>query len=133
MTGNEKKRALLGMPFGTATARLRKTLLFVMAKRLGENICYRCSKEITTEVDFSIEHKKAWALQPDPIKAFFDLGNIAFSHIACNVGAASRPYQKYESDTERERVRAKVRRENPDLHARHLEYKRAAYARNRAR
>ncbi len=37
---------------------------------------------------FSIEHIVPWLDSDDPKGLFFDLNNIAFSHLSCNVGAA---------------------------------------------
>jgi hypothetical protein len=82
---NAKKSKQLGMPFGTASGRLRKMLLFKLAKELGYDVCYRCQLQISDIENFTIEHKKAW-LDVDP-NLFWDLDNIAFSHLACNVGA----------------------------------------------
>lgn len=107
MTSNDRKRELLGMPIGTATGRLRKALLFEFAKRLGMDGCYRCGEKIDCESDFSIEHIMAWAQQDDPLSAFFDIDNIAFSHLSCNVGAARRPNKKYEDARERHREQFK--------------------------
>lgn len=87
--GNLNKDKFLGMPHGTAQGRLRKLILFDLLKRHGENICYRCSKSIETVEDLSIEHKKAW-LGID-VKLFWDLSNIAFSHLKCNVGSGRHP------------------------------------------
>jgi len=90
---NAEKAKLLRMPYGTANSRLRKMLLFKFAGELdpfGRLRCYRCGTEVPSIDDFSIEHKEAWMSAEDPVKAFFDLDNIAFSHITCNVGAANR-------------------------------------------
>ncbi len=93
---NAEKTRLLGMPFGTANNRLRKMLLFDLVtaspgrRRVSALKCYRCDEEIGSIEDFSIEHKESWMSAEDPVRAFFDLDNIAFSHISCNVGAANR-------------------------------------------
>lgn len=100
---NEIKTAVLGMPIGTATARLRKSLLFDFARRLGLLGCYRCSKPIESEDDFTIEHKTAWLRSDDPVENFFNLDNIAFSHPFCNMAAASRPNKKYADLREQKR------------------------------
>ena len=84
---NEKKQAQLGMPIGTASAKLRKMVLFSLLKKHGENFCYQCNLEIETAEELSIEHKIPWLDSEDPIKLFFDLENISFSHLSCNVGA----------------------------------------------
>ncbi len=86
---SQKKNEQLGMPFGTANARLRKNILFSLLARYGENICYQCGEMITSVDQLSIEHKIPW-LDNDP-KLFWDLDNIAFSHLSCNVSAAIRP------------------------------------------
>lgn len=123
---NRRKAELLGMPFGTATARLRKTLLFTMAQRLGEDVCYRCGNVIESESEFSIEHKTAWASAKNPVEMFFSLDNISFSHINCNIGA--RKQVKIYSTPE-DRARAKLDREysDPVRYKAHLEAKRRNY------
>ena len=90
---NAKKSEILGMPFGTANGRLRKMLLFKLAGErdpFGRLRCYQCGTEIPSVDDLSIEHKEAWMTAENPFMAFFNLENIAFSHLACNVGAANR-------------------------------------------
>lgn len=79
---NNKKTEQLGMPFGTASARLKKMILFNFLQRLGEDICYRCNKKIEQVEDLSIEHKKSWLNVSSDL--FWDLNNIAFSHLVCN-------------------------------------------------
>lgn len=104
MADNKGKAQLLGMPFGTANGRLRKMLLFEFAGLLDRLGCYRCKEGITSIDDFSIEHKRAWGMAADPVKEFFDIANIAFSHIKCNVGAAQKPGKKYGSLKEYKKV-----------------------------
>lgn len=79
-----KKSEQLGMPFGTAQGKLRKKVLFHLLKRLNESTCYRCSKEIENISNLSIEHKKHWLDSKNPKELFFDIKNIAFSHLSCN-------------------------------------------------
>ena len=79
---HEKKSQLLGMNFGTARARLERDLVFKFAVQLGHK-CHRCGKELTRE-DFSVDHKDVWSIAENPVEAFFDLDNIAFSHLHCN-------------------------------------------------
>jgi len=62
--------------------------MFDFAQRLNIDTCYRCGEKIGNVDDLSIEHKTAWQSSDDPIKDFYDLGNIAFSHLNCNRGAA---------------------------------------------
>ena len=79
---HERKSQLLGMNFVTARNRLDRDLLFKFALLLGHK-CYRCGGELVRE-DFSVDHKENWSEAADPVRAFFDLDNIAFSHIHCN-------------------------------------------------
>jgi hypothetical protein len=87
-SSTKKKNDLLGIPFGTASARLRKMLIFRMAQKLGEDICYRCGKKIENIEELSIEHKTSWQLSETPIDTFYDLDNVCFSHLDCNVNAS---------------------------------------------
>jgi hypothetical protein len=82
MGSNEKKSATLGMPHGTATHRLRKMILFSVLKRHNEAVCFKCGEQIETVQDLSIEHKQPW--EGISAELFWDLENIAFSHIRCN-------------------------------------------------
>ena len=86
---NKKKSEQLGMPHGTASGRLRKKILYDLLVRLKENFCYQCENEIQSETELSIEHKTPW-LDNSP-ELFWDLNNIAFSHLSCNAGAARNP------------------------------------------
>jgi hypothetical protein len=79
---NIEKAKQLGMPFGTAAAKLRKSLLFSAIKKLGEDTCFKCGIKIESINDFSIEHKKPWLYVSSDL--FWDLDNIAYSHIKCN-------------------------------------------------
>ena len=82
---NERKNTALGMNFSTASAQLKKLLMFRMMQRLGDDNCYRCGTLIETPEQLSVEHKIAWLSAEDPKAAFFDLENIAFSHLSpCN-------------------------------------------------
>jgi hypothetical protein len=95
-TSNQKKNRLLGEPYGTATSRLRKMLLFDMATRLDEAWCYRCSYRILTIEEFSIEHTIPWQGTENPRETFFDITKIKFSHLFCNSSAA---YKKSRLET----------------------------------
>jgi hypothetical protein len=98
---NALKDALLGEPHGTAQARLRKSIIFFLAKgKEGVLPCYRCGGKIEVVEDLSIEHKESWQRASDPKASFFDLGNIAFSHLRCNSGArANAPRSGYPNGT----------------------------------
>lgn len=82
--GNENKNKALGMPYGTATSKLRKILLFDFSEKLGLRDCYRCGKHIDTLSEFSIEHKVSWLYSENPVETFFDITKIGFSHLICN-------------------------------------------------
>ena len=84
-----KKEDLLGISFGAASNRLKKSIMFNMAQRLGEDRCFRCGSKIETVGELSVEHKESWQLASDPITSFYDLNNIAFSHLSCNAAASS--------------------------------------------
>jgi hypothetical protein len=86
---NSKKTQQLGIPYGTANGRLRKMVIFDLLKRHSENICFRCKKEIEKIDDLSIEHKEPW-LDKD-IALFWDMSNIAFSHLSCNCANGRKP------------------------------------------
>jgi hypothetical protein len=89
-TSNEKKNRLLGEPYGTATNRLRKMLLFDLVRKVGLDYCFRCGYRIETIEEFSIEHTIPWQGAENPKEAFFDLEHIAYSHSKCNSGAGLR-------------------------------------------
>lgn len=84
----DKKQQQLGMNPSTAQHRLRMDLLFAFVKAAGHR-CFRCGGELTRD-SFSIEHKVPWLDTDDPKFNFFDPENIAYSHPACNFGAARR-------------------------------------------
>ena len=86
----EKKLKQLGMPIGTASNRLKKILIFEMAKKLDLLRCYRCKRLIETPLELSIDHKIDWLDSGRAEELFFDLNNIAFSHHSCNCSAGRR-------------------------------------------
>lgn len=100
----KKKDDQLGMPLGTASHRLRMAIMFKLVAEAG-HLCFRCGGELTLE-SFSIEHKIPWLHSEDPIELFFDLDNIAFSHLGCNM-KAKRISKKYQSIREGDRVRSR--------------------------
>ena len=82
---NKKRTEQLGMNVSTAQNRLRKKILFMLIQRLKLDQCYRCKKLIVEESDLSIEHKRPWF--DEDTRLFWDMGNIAFSHLGCNSSA----------------------------------------------
>ena len=85
---NQKKTSQLGMPIGTASGRLRKTIIFHLLKELKKNFCFQCGAKIESEKELSIEHKIPWLDSENPVDMFFNIENIAFSHFVCNSRAA---------------------------------------------
>lgn len=123
---HEKERQL-GLHPATAANRLKVDLLHSFAVQLGHK-CYRCGGVLDRET-FSVEHKVPWLHTDNPTEMFFDLGNIAFSHLSCNVGnkRINKKYETYEemraavnlrrrvngtgNENERRRVRRQARRD----------------------
>jgi len=95
------KAKALGMSWGAANGRLRKMILFDFVRRLGLDRCHRCNEKIESIDDLSIEHKDNWMQADDPVKSFFDLGNLAFSHLNCNIKAGAQARKKWGSAQER--------------------------------
>lgn len=85
---NQKKKEQLGMSIGTASNQLKKNILFSLLKQLDKNTCHQCTNIIESANELSIEHKMPYLDSDNPIELFFDLNNIAFSHLSCNSGAA---------------------------------------------
>jgi hypothetical protein len=82
MSRSERISQQLGMSHGTAAHRLRKNILFSFAQRLNEDTCFKCHQRIESAEDLSIEHKLPW--EGRSTELFWDLDNIAFSHLKCN-------------------------------------------------
>jgi hypothetical protein len=110
---NQVKSRILGMTYGKAQHRLRKSIMFMLAQRCSMDICHQCGKRIDTESEISIEHIVAWEKSNDPLKSFSDLDNIAFSHLVCNIKAASKPNKRFSSKTEQQRAFSRARNANP--------------------
>lgn len=79
---NQRKSDILGMPFGTACNKLRRMVMFSLLVRYRENVCFKCGKLILKADDLSLEHE-AW--QSAGASLFWDLDNITFSHVRCNL------------------------------------------------
>lgn len=131
INSNQRKAELLGEPFGTANNKLRKIVLYELAKQLSLLDCYRCGKFMVIK-DFSIDHKERWGVADDPIKVFYDIENIAFSHGVCNTVAGNIESKGvYSSSIEKSRHANKVRYADPVKYQQHLEYKRKWYGKNK--
>jgi hypothetical protein len=79
---SKRKSEFLGIPHGTASNKLRKLVLFSLLERHKENVCFRCSAIIETVEELSLEHKLPW--ENISVELFWDLNNVAFSHMKCN-------------------------------------------------
>jgi hypothetical protein len=89
MPTNGRKADILGMPYGTAGNRLRKLIMFYLLERHGENVCFKCKRLIETAEELSIEHIRSWQLGGPQL--FWEMSNIAFSHLKCNRQSVSKP------------------------------------------
>ncbi len=87
MNVNQREQEQLGMPSGTASARLRKLVIFRLVQRLGEDICYRCARKVESVGELSSDHKEPW-FEVDP-SLFWHLDRVAFSHLSCNASSRS--------------------------------------------
>lgn len=106
---SDKKKLQLGMNPSTASGRLVKDILFKLICETKKNICHRCHTEMSRDT-FSIEHKLAWLDAEDPITVFFDLENITFSHLSCNISQHRTPLKKYNTDDERRMAKNSMER-----------------------
>lgn len=106
---SDKKQKQLGMNPSTANGRLLRDVLYSLVVKNDQNDCYRCGNEMSRET-FSIEHITPWLDSDDPVSLYFDMNNISFSHIRCNIKDARRPNKIYEDKAEQRRVAESRRR-----------------------
>lgn len=95
-TRSSRRKDLLGVAYSQATHRLRKLLLYNYVVKADEHKCYRCGLYIESIDEFSIDHKRPW--ENISAELFWDLSNIAFSHLSCNTKAGRKncfPGQKW--------------------------------------
>lgn len=111
----KKKVAQLGMPLGTASNRLKKMLMFALLVEVGKNLCFRCGQPIAVVSDLSVEHKVPWLDSTDPVGLFFELSNVTFSHLACNIGQTRQPF-KYPTEEARLEAQRAVNRKAQQKH-----------------
>jgi len=107
-----KREQQLGMNTGCAQHRLRRMILFKLVQDVNKDICHQCKQKIDNIEDFSIEHIIPWLDSENPKELFFDLNNIAFSHLSCNSRACRKPHRKYFSPEERLEADRKLNREH---------------------
>lgn len=126
---NQKKYEKLGMPFGTANGRLKKNVMFDLVCKLRLNLCFHCNMEITNVDHFSIEHKVPWLNSDNPVELFFDLNNIAFSHLVCNVEAGAKIIKVYDNAKELNKAMYAKEKADPVRYQLKLARKREAWRR----
>ena len=80
----------LGIDAGTAHNRLVKDLLWKFIVQCETTKCFRCGLEMCRET-YSVEHKIPWRGTDNARGLFFDLDNVTFSHLKCNMAAARKP------------------------------------------
>ena len=56
--------------------------MFSLAQKLELNYCYRCEERIENYKQLSVDHIEPWLYISTDL--FWDLDNIAFSHLSCN-------------------------------------------------
>lgn len=81
---SDKKKEQLGMNPSTASYKLTKDILWALLVQTNQNLCYKCNLPMTRET-FSIEHIIPWLDSSNPLELYFDLKNISFSHLTCNI------------------------------------------------
>ena len=75
------------------------------------NVCHRCSENILHLEELSIDHVKSWMKSDTPVDTFFDLDNIAFSHLSCNSAAGrTKPDHLCVTDSETRRYEREKQR-----------------------
>lgn len=99
-----KKNNQLGMNYSTASGRLVKDIIFNFINKTNNNFCFHCNKEMSRD-NFSVEHKIPWLDSKNPTELFFDLNNIAFSHMFCNFSKARKVNKLSEEDKLKSRTR----------------------------
>ena len=86
------KHKQLGMNASTASAILLKDILFRYIEKDNIN-CFRCNSPMTRE-NFSVDHKEPWLHSDNPKDLFFNLSNVSFSHLKCNIAAGRKTKPK---------------------------------------
>jgi len=99
-----KRQQQLGMNPSTASHRLVKDILWKLIVQTKQDICCKCNQQMTRET-FSIEHIVPWMDSENPLELYFNLDNISFSHLVCNIKSARRGLNK-KYFTENDRLEA---------------------------
>jgi hypothetical protein len=86
----KKANKQLGISFDKARNILNRNILFDLVKKLKLDFCARCKHQIKIVDDLTIDHLKPWLDSTAPVKLFFSLNNIGFSHAKCNIARPKR-------------------------------------------
>lgn len=81
---SNKKQQQLGMNPSTASGKLVRDVLWKLVAQTEQDACCKCGEPMSRET-FSIEHVTPWLDSEDPVGLYFDLENISFSHLRCNI------------------------------------------------
>lgn len=108
---SDKKKMQLGMNPSTASHRLVKDVLWSLVSQTGQSACCKCGELMSRET-FSIEHVTPWLDSDDPVGLYFDLTNISFSHLKCNI-ADSRGAKKHATEEDRRNAKNQWHKDRP--------------------
>ena len=72
---------------GASSHKLDRMIMMKLIQETGKDVCFQCGQKIEDVNTLSVEHKETWQEADDPKAAFFNMENIAFSHLRCNVSA----------------------------------------------
>lgn len=95
---SDKKKMQLGMNPSTASHRLVKDVLWSLIVKTDQHDCCKCGEPMSRET-FSIEHIEPWLDSEDPVGLYFDIENIGFSHLKCNIADARKEYVQCGTET----------------------------------
>jgi hypothetical protein len=84
---NAAKTAFLGLSFGAANHRLHRAVMWSLIEQCGRTDCFRCGSPMD-ESTYSVDHREPWL--GESVALFWDMQNIEFSHLRCNVDARRR-------------------------------------------
>ena len=68
----------------TANYKLTKDILWALIVQTNQDLCCKCKLPMSRDT-FSIEHIVPWLDSSNPVELYFDLKNISFSHLSCNI------------------------------------------------
>ena len=86
---SDKKTLQLGMNPSTASGRLVKDLLWHFISTTTDALCCKCNQPLERST-FSVEHIEPWLDSDDPVGNYFNISNIGFSHLRCNIADVRR-------------------------------------------